>query len=394
MGQGDITDPQAWSGGTPGNSDGRYSWFGNASGVTGGPITYVGDPAFLTGTASLTWSILRRAGDGSSPRITWSTDGGITPHVVTLGLEGTPQASINASGQINVPLAGAAGIIVTVTSANGSVTPGAATWVLAVGVTRNVNETLQWDSPNPYDPLSYNFARADNVSYDRDTLANLRVRVLIGLGFSNQAANPPPGVAAFVNDKLVGAQNYLYRRYTALHTRRFFRWKVLPGQRFYSLQDNDDDPLSLYKLDPLRPVEWAGIQDTRNVWYPLIRGIPPQLYTMIDKTWRPARYDIRQGLEVYPAPDQVYFLWLRGHFRKLAFAADGDYTTIDSELVYLHALSVAKKHYGQPDADAVQAMANSYRAELIAGTHLTSHYVPGTTEVPPAVRPTLIQYQN
>ena len=43
----------------PINSDGRYYWYGDANGVTGGQIQVVGDPASLTGTAALTWSVPR-----------------------------------------------------------------------------------------------------------------------------------------------------------------------------------------------------------------------------------------------------------------------------------------------------------------------------------------------
>lgn len=377
------------------NRDGRYYWFGNKAGVVGGQITFVGDLTMLTGTAALTYTILQRATDGSYPIITYSTraDGSV-PQSTQAGSEGTPQQTINESGQIDVSLNGATGFIVNVTSSTGSVVPGAKQWVIAVAITRNANESLPWDFPNPFDPISYNCDRLDMSGYPAQTLAQLRKRILVGLGFANQKDNPPPGMAVFVDDKLLGAQNFLYRRYTALHTQRFFRWKIIPGQRFYSLKDNDDDALSNFHLDPAKTIVWAGIQDTRNVWYPLIKGIPPQLYTMITKPWRPARYDIRQGIEIYPAPDQTYWLWIRGHFGLMSFTQDSDQTTIDSELVYLHALALAKKHYGQPDADAVEALANTYKAELIAGTHATGHYVPGTMAVPPAVRPTLIQYQD
>jgi hypothetical protein len=113
---------------------------------------------------------------------------------------------------------------------------------------------------------------------------------------------------------------------------------------------------------------------------------------MITKPWRPARYEIRNAIELYPMPDQTYFLWIRGHFGLMAFAADSDKTTIDAELVFLSALANAKAHYGQPDANNIQAEANTYRGELIAATHQTAHYIPGTIAVPPAVRPTLIQF--
>lgn len=376
------------------NSDGRYYWQGNASGVTGGQINFVGNPALLIGTAALTWTVMKRSGDGSYPIVTYSLDGGTTVHSQQVGSEGTPQATINESGIIKVSLNGATGFSINVTSGGGSVVAGAAQWVLAVAITRNADETLPWDFPNPFDPISYNCDKLDLSGYPAQTLAQLRQRLLIRLGFASQAANPPPGMTAFCNELLLSAQNFIYRRYPALHTRRFFRWKLIPGQRFYSLKDNDDDVLSTFHMDPLKKIEWAGIQDTRNVWYPLIEGIPPALYTMITKPWRPARYDIRAGIEVYPAPDQTYWLWMRAHFGLLSFVNDSDAATIDSELVLLHALANGKAHYGQADANQIEQQANSYRGELIAGTHKTARYIPGAMPVPPAVRPTLIQFQD
>ena len=377
------------------NRDGRYYWYGNAAGVTGGQITFVGDPASLTGTAALTWTIIQRASDGSYPIVTYSTHSdGSSPQSTQIGSEGTPQETINESGLIKVSLNGASGFIINITSGGGAITPNAAQWIVALAITRNTDETLPWDFPNPFDPISYNCDKLDFTGFPSDTLANLRKRILIRLGFANQATNPPPGMAPLVNDFLTSAQAYLYRRYPALHTRRFFRWKIIPGQRFYSLKDNDDDVLGNFHMDPLKKIEWAGIQDTRNVWYPLIEGIPPQLYTMITKPWRPARYDIRQCIEIYPAPDQTYFMWMRANFGLLSFVNDTDTTTIDSELVFLHALANSKAHYGQPDANNIEAQANAYRGELIAGTHKTAHYIPGTIAVPPAVRPTLIQFDN
>jgi hypothetical protein len=378
----------------PTNGDGRYYWYGSANGVTGGQINFVGDPTLLVGAAAITWTIMQRASDGSYPIITYSTDGGVTPHSTRVGSEGTPQEPINESGEITVNLTGATSFSVNVTSGGGAATPNATNWIIAVAITRNTDETLAWDFPNAFDPISYNATRLDFSGFPSATLAQLRYRVLVRLGFASQAANPPSGMTALINDFLVSGQQLLYRRYTALHTRRFFRWKVNPGQRFYSLKDNDEDVLSNFHLDPSKKIEWVGIQDSRNVWYPLIKGISPQLYTMITKPWRPARYDIRQAIELYPAPDQTYWLWMRGHFGMLSFVNDTDATTIDSELLFLHALANAKAHYGQPDANNIESQANVYRAELIAGTHQTAHYIPGTMPVPPAVRPSLISFQG
>ena len=636
-GNGDITDPEAWQDALgnippiefnqvpedtnyPQNGDGRY-WFNvNANTAdSGSPITFIGNPAFLIDSASLTWSVVSTANDGSGVLLAYSDNTG-TWTTFTL----VPQTQLNSiqNGQVIVPLSNdsAQQLKIQVYTQGGSPSPTATFHQVAVAISRNVNETLQWDSPNPFNPMSYNAECMDNAVYT-DTLGDLRARVIsrlgfinpntidtsttfgqmqtrvqarLGfktllaeqtgmqlsalqvylmqrLGFSNQASNPPPGMANFltasineaqqelwrryaqddyadaapsllvnptdalsldnlavqllalaitkahygqpdaqiigkqfetylqelmqrqppnmslvinecinsaiqtiwrrygydvngvggvtsgapptyltlstasitidsqvvellatanakahygqkdaqaignqaetyitellkrqppnliavINDFLESAQRYLYRRYKQLHTTRLFRWKVNPGQRFYSLKDNDEDVLCTdFNMDPNKRIEWAGIQDSRNVWYPLVQGIPPQLYTMINKPWRPARYEIRQAIEVYPTPDQTYWMWFKGHFGLQTFENDGDLTTLDAELVFLWALANAKAHYGQRDANDIAAQANDYRKELIAGTHQTASYIPGTVAVPPAVRPTLIQYQD
>lgn len=408
-GKGDITNPNSWEDLTghipplqfsavpantnyPQNGDGRY-WFSSNAQTTdvNDPISFIGDTTFLADTICLQWSVTQVSTDGSTLLIAYSVDNGAT-YVATTVLPQTQLKGLQ-NGQIVISLAGSTGLKVKSYSTGGTPSTTAIKNTVAIAITRNVNEGLTWDSPNPFDPVNYNAQCMDDTT-KTDTLANLRKRILIRLGFSNQSSNPPPGMTILVNDFLSSAQTYLYRRYMQLHTRRMFRWKVNPGQRFYSLKDNDEDVLCNYLLDPNKSIEWAGIQDNRNVWYPLIQGIPPQLYTMIDKPWRPARYDIRQAIELYPAPDQTYWLWIRGHFGLRAFASDNDLTTLDCELVFLHALANAKSHYGQPDANNIEAQANAYRAELIAGTHQTAHYVPGTIAVPPAVRPTLIQFNE
>lgn len=528
-GQGDITDPGAWedsSGNIPPlsfqnvpqtvnyplNGDGRYWFIASANAPTPEPITFIGDSAFrVAGDMSLQTTITQAATDGSELWVAYALDGA-TFTTLQLGpslqsapdIPSGPISQSKLSNQLVAPLAGATNLVVKVFTTLGTADPTKTPWNVAVAITRNSNERIPWDYPNPFDPISYNCECVDDVT-PTDTLMGLRTKLtnrlgfkvllaevpgltllqlqtylLQRIGFSSQAANPPPGMASFctaiineaqqdlyrryaqdaytadtapallvnagdtvtldneaikllavakakahygaadaavvqkafeqylqdlytrqppnltniLNDFLIEGQKYLYRRYNQLHTRRMFRWKVNPGQRFYSLKDNDEDVLCNYQMDPLKQIEWAGIQDTRNVWYPLIEGIPPQLYTMIDKPWRPARYEIRQCIEVYPAPDQTYWMWMKAHFGLRTFAADSDQTTIDAELLFLHALANAKAHYKQPDASNVESMANNYRKELIAGTHGTKKYIPGTIAVPPAVRPTLIQYQD
>ncbi len=517
-GFGDIPDPDAWEDANdkippaafnnvppntnyPQNGDGRY-WFAvNAHSPLGVIQNFIGDPDYFTGTASFQYSINQVANDSSNLFIAYSTDG-VTYTDVQIGPNRQHHGGL-ISGRVDIDLTGATGLFLQVFTTGGTSSPTATAWQVAVAITRNSNEGIHWDNPDPFDPINYNGEVGDTI-VPTATLAQLRARIITRLnfktllnevpgmtlealqtylmqrlGFAAQAASPPPGMAdmltaiinesqqglyrryaqdgyndaaptllvnptdaltldnfavqvnavaiakahygqpdarmfanqyetylkelmqrspptlkLIVNDALTSAQTWLYKEYTALHTRRFFRWKVNPGQRFYSMKDNDENVLADFNLDPTKTIEWVGIQDSRNVWYPLIEGIPPQLYTMITKPWRPARYTIRAAIELYPAPDQTYWLWVRGHFGLQSFVNDSDNTTIDSELVFLHALALCKKHYNQPDADTIEAQSERYRARLIAGTHATAHYVPGTVAVPPAVRPTLVQFQD
>jgi hypothetical protein len=318
---------------------------------------------------------------------------------------------------------------------------------------------------------SYNCQCVDET--DNETLLQLRTRLLRRLGYGSTAANPPPGMADTVDEFLISQNRLMYQKYPALRTRRFFRWSLLEGERFYGLADNDENvttevvtltiaspcvvtltahgfvaaqevvftttgalPTGLvagttyYVLNPttdtfqvaataggaainttgtqsgvhtatVQPVatcvfhlditkDIAGVyvRDLNGAWLPMVAGINPQLYTMVDQPGIPSYYEIRQCIEVYPAPQaDGYELWVKAHSKLLDFAASGDKPSTDSELVFLQALADAKAHYGQPDANTVAARAKSYLFDLVSSTHLTKRYIPGVSPLPPAIMP-------
>lgn len=232
--------------------------------------------------------------------------------------------------------------------------------------------------------INYNCDCDDLSGYE--TLTQLRSRLMVRLGYAGQVNNPPPGMAALLNDFLQSSQRLLYMKYTELRTERFFTWTMEPGGRLYDIPNNDESCTK--KLNALR-LSWVGIEDLNGAWYPLVSGIPPEFYTGITMNSIPQRYEIRQCIEVFPVPDAAYKLRIKGHFKLQAFTADADQTTIDSELVFLWALATAKAHYGQPDANNVAAMANDYLGRLVGGKHGTKRYVPGASPIPPAVRPVM-----
>jgi hypothetical protein len=211
--------------------------------------------------------------------------------------------------------------------------------------------------------------------YLSETLSELRQSILERLGYAARVNNPPPGMAALVNNFLRRGQAYLFRRYKSqLETERFYRWTMVAGERHYGFRDNIDD--GTLKLDPGK-ITWVGVEDLDDVWTPLIQGISPTFFTRVADNGMPTHYEIRQCIEVFPAPDAAYTLRVKGRFGLMPFTADDDICTIDSELLFLYALANAKNHYGQPDAQDIAAQYRVMLGDLTAESHGKNRYVPG-----------------
>lgn len=230
----------------------------------------------------------------------------------------------------------------------------------------------------------------DEGFYNNATLAELRSDVMIRLGYAAQVSNPPPGMAILINNFLQRAQAFLYRRYRPLQTERIYRWTMTVGERFYGIRDNIDDCVK--KLEPNR-ISWVGLTDLNGAWLPLRNGIPPEFYTTSMYNGIPSHFEIRQCIEVFPAPDEAYTLRVKGQFGLMRFTEDTDPCTVDSELLFMWALANAKNHYGQPDAADVAAQAQTYLRDLIAESHGTRRYVPGTIDASSQSRPLFIDME-
>lgn len=220
-----------------------------------------------------------------------------------------------------------------------------------------------------------------------DTLVNVRTKMLIRLGYPNQSANPPPGMATLIDQFLRDAQDEIYRQLqrAALRTERFFRWTMVPGQRYYGLTENDNCCDAV--LDPYK-ITWVGFEDLNAAWYRLDEGIPPEYYTRanINFGW-PTRFEIRSCIEIFPAPQAAYTLWIKGDFGLAPLVADSDHFTIDDKMVFLLALGNAKAHYGQKDAQLVLSQAGNYTRAIVAGSHGTRRYVPRSEVLSPLTPP-------
>jgi len=231
----------------------------------------------------------------------------------------------------------------------------------------------------PDEVTSYNCDCDEDGPIVTDTLVSLRTRLMRRLGFSAQAASPPPGMAALLDDFLRSEQVRLYNRYPAVRKRRMFTWQLRQGVRFYDLSANRG--LCTLKLDGRR-IEWAGVSSGDDVWTPIICGIPPEAYTS-NLSGIVQRYEVRQCIEVWPAPsDDLWLLRIKGDVGLLPFAADSDRSTIDAEPLFLSALARAKAHYRQPDAEIAATDASALLSSYTAASHGTRRYIPGG-QVPP-----------
>lgn len=186
----------------------------------------------------------------------------------------------------------------------------------------------------------------------------------------------PPGLTALLTGKLQEAQRTLLMRFPSLRTQRYFTWPLTAGVHLYDLIDNQEDCIK--KLNPLR-VSWVGIE-LDDVWRPLINNLPPEAHSH-SATGYPQRYEIRQCIEIWPAPTETRGkLIVKGDFGLEPFEADLATTTIDEHAVYLLATANAKAHYRQSDAESYFQQLEVYLSGIVAGTHGTRRYVPGFDE--------------
>lgn len=129
------------------------------------------------------------------------------------------------------------------------------------------------------------------------------------------------------------------------------------------------------ELDPYR-ITYVGIQRDTTITR-MVRGIPEPVLAMEQEGW-PTHFEIRQCIEVWPAPEATEgTLLVRGHFKPAAFDADADKPSIDPDIIYLHALANAKAHYRQPDAGNYVSQMEVMLQNLVAGTHAGARYIPG-----------------
>lgn len=226
------------------------------------------------------------------------------------------------------------------------------------------------------------------------TLAEVRTDIAVELGYAAMAANLPPGESTLIDTVIRSSQKLLYRKHAEFRTERFFRWMMEIGERFYGFDANDTDTdIDCNKvLDP-NTVTWVGFEDLNGTFQPLTHGIKPEWYTRLaSSNGFPSHYEFRSCIEIFPAPDAAYFLWVKGRFGLGTLTTNDHRLTLDDEGVRLLALGRLKKMKGKPDADSILTQASTYEQAMVAAAHGTRRYIPGAKAVRPMTPPRLTTF--
>jgi len=177
------------------------------------------------------------------------------------------------------------------------------------------------------------------------TLGELRGELTARLGFGSAGVNNGQ-LIPIVNNFLFSSQTQMYWG---------FDWRALRAWVIKTVganQVNVDFPVEI-NADR---VDWISMKYS-NAWLPpMERGISAEMYTSQDRTSVPTHWDMNsasgsQQIEFWPMTDTTYQYRVFGMAPLTRFTQDGDRSTIDGDLVVLHALGAAKLHYKHPDAE-------------------------------------------
>jgi len=205
---------------------------------------------------------------------------------------------------------------------------------------------------------------------------------------SDYVRQSPAGIRETISDFLREAQRFLYEKVASFRQSRFFEWELQEGVRFYDFHENADECHRKFVPELVEGVYVTHVPCPHERWQELRSGIDPILYNGgIRNSW-PQRYEFRQCIEVFPAPDdRGGYLRIKAKSDLEPFEEDGHVTTIDADVVLLLALANAKAHFNQPDAQKYDQLAQSRIGDIIAGSHHTNRYVPVDGVLPNANPP-------
>lgn len=155
------------------------------------------------------------------------------------------------------------------------------------------------------------------------------------------------------------------------------------GQRFYdypTIEQTIDGDTITDTLEPQRILEVTLQRGTAR--FRVECGIDPLLYTTTTQM-PPYRFEPRQQIELYPAPDAAYTVHFQGCIALRRFQDDDDRATCHGDIVLELAAAAVKAGWGQADASAYGQQAAALLRKRNAKNHSTQRYIPGVAVATP-----------
>lgn len=188
----------------------------------------------------------------------------------------------------------------------------------------------------------------------KKTLGEIRSDIQIRLGFAMA------GQAGIVNSSLIdsmirSAQEQLYVQFDWAELKAVYERPTGSAQQYYDypVDCNIERITGLYVI-------WGG----RHI--PLTEGILASDRD-VPSGDVPIKYERRDQLEVWPIPSSYSYTLRFEYIKTLSpLVVNSDRTSLPSEIIYLHALSNAKAHYRQPDAQTYASQLDAMIEKLKA----------------------------
>lgn len=196
----------------------------------------------------------------------------------------------------------------------------------------------------------------------KKTLGEIRsnIQTRLGFGMAGQA-----GIvnSALIDSMIQSAQEQLYLQFDWAELKAVYERSTGSDQQFYDYPvDCNIERMTSFVII------WGG----RHI--PLKEGIEPQHRTL-NAGSVPARYERRDQIELYPIPQTDEYTLRFEYIKTLSpLIVNSDRTSLPSEIIYLHALSNAKAHYRQPDAETYASQLDALMNKLKAKHRSTKVY--------------------
>ncbi len=177
------------------------------------------------------------------------------------------------------------------------------------------------------------------------TLGDMRQELRVRLGFA--ATGSAQGASNdLLNSFLQQAQNSIYWEQD---------WKFLMTYVDVDLGVNQNQIDYPGAINPQRLVPPVGFKSPvwvkdSSTWIPINEGISADMWDTMDTTSVPSAYERYNQILFYPKNNTLRTVRVWGIVNLGRFTQDADFASINSDLVFLHALAHAKAHYGKSDA--------------------------------------------